>query len=565
MNVNNHSKDGDTSKEGLSTHPNISSSRLLSASDGNGSRNSADQMRQAANRYHQELLKNYPGARYSLSGIGRKSSVSPELGFTRGATVRATTGGIPNRQQPKSAENIKDSSLPFAPDTNAAKISKEEALETSLHKDRLERLSKLPKVPSQEEKKERKDVVENTITPPHLKQDVKAVHSSKNGEKRKEISADQFKPIEKENTNPTVTIPFKENQKVSILFKEHALFGEGVMETDLDAIMNRATTLDEREMPRVTTIDAVCAKESTERKFAFEQPIESSIDEPIESSIDDVETLPADDVFPEPPLTSYSEVESYQNEDSRKCLQRDGEEMHHTENSTVPTSAIVANTSVARAEVSLTNQDSISGSSPRDSTYNRISDINTNAKQDNIDQEKLELVSSMKMKIQELCEQETEIEEEIKLNEELGEKVQNMVENKVTQSEFAKYELFVGELNKIVELLLSLTQRLHRYELMLYELDIVNESDKVTRDSLVAKIEKLRNQHEEATYLSEINDKRGENVGNILEKYLTEEEFADFQYYIDMKSQLALMQSEIGEKVKLGQARLNSLERVGNE
>ena len=84
----------------------------------------------------------------------------------------------------------------------------------------------------------------------------------------------------------------------------------------------------------------------------------------------------------------------------------------------------------------------------------------------------------MREKISELRDQEQEIADEIKMNEELGKKVLNMVKVKATQTEFSKFELFIGELNKIVALLLSLTQRLHRYELMLQDLDMSNEADK---------------------------------------------------------------------------------------
>lgn len=87
----------------------------------------------------------------------------------------------------------------------------------------------------------------------------------------------------------------------------------------------------------------------------------------------------------------------------------------------------------------------------------------------------------------------------------------------------------------------------------------------IFQDSLQQKIEKLKSQHEEACYLRDVNDKRGDNVAAFLEKYCSEEEFADFQYYVDMKSQLALMQSEIREKVKLGEERLKALEQTGNE
>ncbi len=89
----------------------------------------------------------------------------------------------------------------------------------------------------------------------------------------------------------------------------------------------------------------------------------------------------------------------------------------------------------------------------------------------------------MQKKIEELKCQEKEIGDEIKVNEDLGKKVKHMVETKAMQSEFSKYELFIGELNKIVALLLSLTQRLHRYEQMLQDLDMSEEEDKEKRVS----------------------------------------------------------------------------------
>eukprot|EP00795_Rhopilema_esculentum_P000342 gene342-10002_t len=182
---------------------------------------------------------------------------------------------------------------------------------------------------------------------------------------------------------------------------------------------------------------------------------------------------------------------------------------------------------------------------------------------EDLDHKKATLVESMRKKIEELKLQEQEIAEEIKLNEDLGKHVRGLVEKKATQTEFSKYELFIRELNKIVALLLSLTQRLHRYEQMLQDLDMSEEEDKEKRDTLISKIDKLRSQHEEACNLREVNDKRGENVANFLDKYFNEEEFADFQYYVDMKSQLALMQSEIKEKVKLGEERYQALDSTG--
>lgn len=87
----------------------------------------------------------------------------------------------------------------------------------------------------------------------------------------------------------------------------------------------------------------------------------------------------------------------------------------------------------------------------------------------------------MRKKIQDLRTQMNEISDEIAENEKLGEKVTALVEEKATPSEFSKYQRFTGELNKIVLLLLSLTQRMHRYENTLQELDMSEEADRQQR------------------------------------------------------------------------------------
>lgn len=176
-----------------------------------------------------------------------------------------------------------------------------------------------------------------------------------------------------------------------------------------------------------------------------------------------------------------------------------------------------------------------------------------------LDKEKSILVESMKQKIADLRSQMDEIKEEIDGNEEIGLKVSKIVEKKASPTELSKYQLFTGELNKIIGLLLSLTQRMHRYEMMLNDLDMSEEADRQQKDILLSKIDKVTLQHEEACKIKEVNDKRGEAVSKILENCLEENEFADFQYYIDMKTQLALMHAEIRDKVKMGEERLNTL------
>lgn len=102
-----------------------------------------------------------------------------------------------------------------------------------------------------------------------------------------------------------------------------------------------------------------------------------------------------------------------------------------------------------------------------------------------LEEQKELLVSSMKKKVELLKEQESEINDEMKQNDDLGKRVAQDVKEKTSGTEFSKFELFVGELNNIIGLLLSLTQRMHRYEVMLQDIDLAEENG---RDKRVRRI-----------------------------------------------------------------------------
>lgn len=87
----------------------------------------------------------------------------------------------------------------------------------------------------------------------------------------------------------------------------------------------------------------------------------------------------------------------------------------------------------------------------------------------------------MKNKVELLKEQESEISEEMKQNDELGKRVASDVKAKITATAISKFELFVSELNNIIGLLLSLTQRMHRYEVMLQDIDLAEDNGREKR------------------------------------------------------------------------------------
>ena len=75
----------------------------------------------------------------------------------------------------------------------------------------------------------------------------------------------------------------------------------------------------------------------------------------------------------------------------------------------------------------------------------------------------------------------------------------------------------------------------------------------------MGKVKKVKEQQSEAQQLKEFNDNRGQAVENFLRRYFDNEDFADFKYYVSMKSTLALQQAAIKDKVRMGEERLVTL------
>lgn len=79
---------------------------------------------------------------------------------------------------------------------------------------------------------------------------------------------------------------------------------------------------------------------------------------------------------------------------------------------------------------------------------------------------------------------------------------------------------------------------------------------------LESKRDKLLDQLEEAKILKNNIDRRSVNMSGILAKYLNEEEFADYQHFINMKAKLIVDGREIQDKVKLGEEQLAALKEA---
>ncbi|CAI9551598.1 unnamed protein product [Staurois parvus] len=175
----------------------------------------------------------------------------------------------------------------------------------------------------------------------------------------------------------------------------------------------------------------------------------------------------------------------------------------------------------------------------------------------NLYEKKQELIDSISRKLQVLRDARETLLEDIQCNNALGEEVEVIVKEVCKPNEFDKFRMFIGDLEKIVNLLLSLSGRLARVENALNNLDATASQEE--RRTLVEKRKLLTRQHEDAKELKENLDRRERTVFEILANYLNEENLADYEHFVKMKSALILEQRELEDKIKLGEEQLKCL------
>ncbi|XP_043830821.1 protein Shroom4 [Dromiciops gliroides] len=171
-------------------------------------------------------------------------------------------------------------------------------------------------------------------------------------------------------------------------------------------------------------------------------------------------------------------------------------------------------------------------------------------------QKKLQLISSISKKLSVLQEAQRGLMEDISANVALGEEVETMLKAVCKANEFDKFRLFIGDLDKVLNLLLSLSGRLARVENALNSLDPESTQEKL---ALMEKKRQLTEQLEDAKELKEHVDRREKAVYGTVSRYLLQEQLQDYQHFVKMKSALIMEQRKLEEKIKLGEEQLKCL------
>lgn len=170
---------------------------------------------------------------------------------------------------------------------------------------------------------------------------------------------------------------------------------------------------------------------------------------------------------------------------------------------------------------------------------------------------KQELIWSLARKLDVLREARQSLQDDVEENEALGREVEATVQRLCQPNQLDKFRMFVGDLDKVVSLLLSLSGRLARVENALNSLE--EDAPNEEKHTLTEKRKLLMRQHEDAKELKENLDRRERLVSVVMETHLDPESLDDYRHFVKMKSALIIEQRKLEDKIKLGEEQLKCL------
>ncbi|KAL9836189.1 protein Shroom1-like [Geothlypis trichas] len=178
---------------------------------------------------------------------------------------------------------------------------------------------------------------------------------------------------------------------------------------------------------------------------------------------------------------------------------------------------------------------------------------------DDLTSKKLELMASLQSRLQALWEEQELVLLEVRECARWGEELEVLVRDLCKPQEFERYMMFIGDLEKVLSLLLCLSSRLARVQNALSRMDGNTEPEE--KQSLHERHKLLSRQREDAKDLKENLDRRERVVSGILAKYLTEQQLQDYQHFVQVKTSLLIEQKDLEEQIKFFEEQLENLEQ----
>ncbi|CAJ1063528.1 protein Shroom1 [Xyrichtys novacula] len=174
-----------------------------------------------------------------------------------------------------------------------------------------------------------------------------------------------------------------------------------------------------------------------------------------------------------------------------------------------------------------------------------------------ITEKKRLLVSHIEERLKSLEEMRSALQTEIQENVAHGETLEVLVRERCLPVELERYTLFIGDLERVVNLLLCLSARLARVQNALSTVD--QHTDAEEKQSLDSRHRLLCKQREDAKDLKDNLDRRENLVSTFLSRQLSTEQLQDYRRFVQTKASLLIRQKDLEEKQRLGEEQLEAL------
>ncbi|XP_042287682.1 protein Shroom1 isoform X1 [Thunnus maccoyii] len=174
-----------------------------------------------------------------------------------------------------------------------------------------------------------------------------------------------------------------------------------------------------------------------------------------------------------------------------------------------------------------------------------------------ITEKKRLLVSFIEDRLRSLEEINGALQAEIQENVSRGEALEVLVRERCLPMELERYNLFIGDLERVVSLLLCLSARLARVQNALSTVD--QHTDAEEKQSLDSRHRLLCKQREDAKDLKDNLDRRENLVSTFLTRQLSAEQLQDYRRFVQTKASLLIRQKDLEEKQRLGEEQLEAL------
>ncbi|XP_034539727.1 protein Shroom1 [Notolabrus celidotus] len=188
------------------------------------------------------------------------------------------------------------------------------------------------------------------------------------------------------------------------------------------------------------------------------------------------------------------------------------------------------------------------------SLVSQCSDLQSKA---DLREKKTLLVSLIEERLRSLEEMRAALQTEIEENVVHGETLEVLVRQRCLPVELERYNLFIGDLERVVNLLLCLSARLARVQNALSTVD--QHTDAEEKQSLDSRHRLLCKQREDAKDLKDNLDRRENLVSTFLSRQLSAEQLQDYRRFVQTKASLLIRQKDLEEKQRLGEEQLEAL------